>query len=143
MPETGAAHVQFFYSYVNDLAATRRFYADGLGLQVTMENPQFVELSGNGVKLVFVHADAPLEVETRFSSMPGWNAGDAQRALCSIEYGSREFRDVVRRLGILSVPTAVSTPVWRAGSWELPVLDPMGNTVELYSIAPQGGDWAD
>jgi catechol 2,3-dioxygenase-like lactoylglutathione lyase family enzyme len=123
--------VRFVYAYCNDLEAMRRFYADLLGLpQTSVENGRnggFIELDCGGFRLAFLQAAAPRPVATELSKLPGCTGGEIEQALCSIEYSAEDYAAVIARLAAAGHHSPQPD-----GEWSYPVLDPMGNTVEVY-----------
>jgi hypothetical protein len=123
--------VRFLYTYCNDLEAMRRFYVDLLGLTHTSaENGRqggFVEVDCGGFRLTFMQSSYPRPVQQALSKLPGVAGGSAEQVLCSVEYDADEYQGVVARLCAAGVAVART-----AADWNCPVLDPMGNTVEVY-----------
>jgi len=126
-----APRVPFMYSYCNDLEATRRFYVDLLGLEHTSVNNGrecgFVEVNCGGFRLTFMLSSYPRPVETELSKLPGVEGGTAEQVLCSVEYDAEDYELVVGRLQAAGVIAGKAE-----ADWSYPVLDPMGNTVEVY-----------
>jgi catechol 2,3-dioxygenase-like lactoylglutathione lyase family enzyme len=133
------ARISHVYGYATDLAAMRAFYEGLLGLRVKgVYADSFIEFNA-GVKLVFMLAtvsnevgQAPPPVNSSLSSLPGWEGGDAQSALCSLQCSRPQLDAIHDRLAAAGV--TCTAPTLRDGAWELRALDPMGNTVELYAI---------
>ena len=123
-----ATHV---YSYCSDLAATRAFYEGALGLRVTEHNDDFVGFAA-GVQLTFLKTTTTGPSATTFSSFPGWEGGQAEQALCSIQVSKPQL-DAARG-ALAGAGTQFTEPELRDGAWELRAIDPLGNTVELYAI---------
>jgi catechol 2,3-dioxygenase-like lactoylglutathione lyase family enzyme len=137
MDTSDPPRIQFVYSYSTELAATRLFYGELLGLPITVDTEAFIEFSA-GVKLVFLRNGAGAVAAPEFSSMPGWPETGGVRALCSIRYGAADYRTCIERLVASGVRCRTPDPVWRDGCWELAVLDPSGNTVELFCVDSGG-----
>jgi hypothetical protein len=123
--------IRFVYAYCNDLEAMHRFYVDLLGLAHTsVENGRrggFVEVDGGGVRLAFLQSSTPRPVAEQLSKLPGCTGGVIEQALCSIEYTAEDYAAVVARLREAGIESPQPD-----GEWSYPVLDPMGNTVEVY-----------
>lgn len=123
--------VKFVYRYCNDLEATRRFYVDLLGLTHTsVKNGVqggFVEVDCGGFRLTFLKSTTELPVYTQLSKLPGCEGGEIEQALCSVEYTADDYVAVVDRLRSAGVNSPQPD-----GEWSYPVLDPMGNTIEVY-----------
>ena len=135
--------VKIVYRYCNELEPMQQFYVDLLGLtQTSIENGKqagFVEVDCGGFRLTFLQSSTPLPVYTQLSKLPGCVGGEIEQALCSVEYPADDYAAVVDRLraGGFHSPQP-------DGEWSYPVLDPMGNTIEVYRAfgdeVPEGAE---
>lgn len=141
--------IRFIYSYANDLAAMRVFYSDLLGMQEQSYSNEGVWLwlvyKCAGFEFMFFKPDQPLPVVTDFSAQPGWPNGKLYRVSWSVSVPESRFGDTVRRVLESGATCAFDKPQWFQDSyWGFPVLDPMGNTVELYyvpAVTPESTVW--
>jgi catechol 2,3-dioxygenase-like lactoylglutathione lyase family enzyme len=128
---TDTPRITHAYRYCTDLVATRAFYEGQLGLRVTEHNDDFVGFAA-GVQLTFLKTASSGPYATTFSSFPGWEGGQAEQALCSIQCSKPQL-DAARE-ALSAAGTSFTEPELRDGAWELRALDPMGNSVELFAI---------
>ena len=144
--ESAAHKVDFVYVYCNDVAAMRRFYVDLLGMEISddMEGYYFCLMCG-GLRFMVFKAENPVEVLEDWSDQPGWMGGNLPRVSWSIGVPVDELGAVAERLAKGGAPTWSAEPFWAQDSyWSFPVRDPMGNTVEVYSIPkerPASTEW--
>lgn len=126
----------FVHDSTHDVAATRRFYGDLLGLKLLWDADDVVAFEHDGVQISFGHApDAPIFDGWAFQ--PGWCLGQLDGAppvtrqrSCSFALGPDAFREAVTRLQDASVEALRPEPFW-VGYWSFVVRDPSGATVEL------------
>lgn len=127
----------FLYTRSNNIAASRRFYSDLLGLdQIWDEEGDIAYLVGDTVQFsVGYDPDATADHEWAFQ--PGWVFGlgldpspRRARASWSIPLLPQSFRSTVARLQEAGIAALRPEPFW-VGYWSYVVKDPMGQTVEL------------
>lgn len=132
-------NIRFLYGFCNDVAATRRFYTELLGMKegtaVDTKDFGFVTYRCEGLEYMFFRAEKPLPVEERWADQPGEAVDGAQPLMSmSIAVPWADFRATVKRLREAKVKTAKPSPSWRQASyWGWTIKDPMGNTIEVYS----------
>lgn len=126
----------FLYTSSNDVAASRRFYADLLGLPLIWDEPDAVAVLAGGVQFSIGH-DPDAAPATGWSFQPGWGYGleladppPLGAASWSIALDPDAFDAAVERLRTAGVPRLRAEPFW-VGYWSFVVRDPMGATVEL------------
>lgn len=126
----------FLYTRSNDLAASRRFYADLLGLPLIWDEPDAVAVIAGGVQFAIGH-DPDAVPAHGWSFQPGWGHGlemtdppPLGTASWSIALDPDAFDAAVARLRASGVPALRAEPFW-VGYWGFVVRDPMGATVEL------------
>ena len=123
--------VVIVYRYCNDLEAMRHFYVELLGFANTsIENGRqggFIKVDCGGFRMTFLKSSTELPVYTQLSKLPGCQGGEIEQALCSVEYSVDAYAVVVERLRAAGVHSPQAD-----GEWSYPVLDPMGNTIEVY-----------
>ncbi|MHC4930741.1 MAG: VOC family protein [Planctomycetota bacterium] len=133
-------NIRFVYGICNDVAAMRAFYSDLLGmeeLQFMDEEPfGFLVYQSEGFQLMFfrsMHGELPVPEE--WSWQPGDGAGDGAALSWSLLVPEEEFRELTGRVKESACPKQTDQPTWRQDSyWGWTVKDPMGNTVELYTV---------
>lgn len=136
----------FSYDVCTDIAATRRFYGELVGLEVVWEAENDVSFVHDCVQLSFTRVKT-LQHPDSWAFQPGWSHGQlvdapaAQHApSISIALASLTFRNAVSRLQASGVERLRDEPFW-VGYWSFVVRDPDGRTVELSdpaSPAPEG-----
>ncbi len=138
--ETGPRiHLRFAFHFANDLGPMRRFYGEGLGMTELMfvdEEPAgFLVYETEGLQLMFFRSEKPLLVADDWASQPGWEGGAAEVDSWGIEVPEKELGRTVERLRGLGAPFFKKDPEWRQTSyWGVSVRDPMGRTIEVYSV---------
>jgi ADP-ribosylglycohydrolase/catechol 2,3-dioxygenase-like lactoylglutathione lyase family enzyme len=109
---------------VADIAASVAFYRDLLGLTVTRETPEFVNLSGNLVLIA-----SPRRRSRRSSTKPNFNANPRV-----IVFGERSEIETIRQ-GLLGADVPVSEIGDDRGRTSFRCLDPTGAVVEVREAA--------
>ncbi|MBN2083154.1 VOC family protein [bacterium] len=141
--------VRFFYLLCNDVEAMRGFYTDLLGMQETnyMNEPEMGWLcyAFGDIEFMFFRAENTLPVPDKYASQPGWPGGELEVPSWSVLIPEEDFAATVQALINAGVPTFAAKPMFCLDNyWSFPVLDPMGNTVEVYTIPkvkPENGEW--
>ena len=132
-------NLRFLFLVCNDVEAIRHFYVDLLGLHLgnflNQKDFGWVSLASEGFDMMFFRCEKELPVMGKFSCQPGWEGGKLEIASWAIEIPTENFRDVYHRLlNEETVKFFKDVPEWRQDSyWGISVLDPMGNTVEVYT----------
>jgi catechol 2,3-dioxygenase-like lactoylglutathione lyase family enzyme len=137
---TPEINVRFVYNFCNDLGETRRFYTDLLGLNEAgySEEHRYLCYQSEGFRLMFFRPDAELEVLAGWADQPGYEGGTSFVTSWSVEVPEAKFADAVERLRVAGVECFSQNPTWCVDSyWGFYVKDPMGRTVEVYTI-PKG-----
>ncbi len=129
--------LKFLYNQCNDVKAIKEFYGDALGMEIAsfMDKPEFgwVNIRSDGLEFMFFRADNKIDVPTEFAFQPGDGGGPRTAASWSVCVPEAEFRATVERLRKSGAKAMTKTPTWRQDSyWGYTVLDPAGNTVEVY-----------
>lgn len=126
----------FAYEYCSDVAATREFYRDLVGLELIWDEPDDIAFVHGSVQVSF-RRDPSLKRPNGLAHQPGWAQGqlpDApetqQVSSVSIALPPAEFRAAVDRLREAGVESLRAEPFW-VGYWSFVALDPDGRTVEL------------
>ncbi len=131
------ANVRFVYNFCSDLAATRHFYTDLIGLDEAgySEEQRYLCYQCEGFQLMFFRPDAEVEALEGWADQPGYDGGTEYVTSSSVEVPEEEFAGVVERLRAAGGACFSDKPTWRVDSyWGFTVKDPMGNTVEVYTV---------
>lgn len=133
----------FAYEYCTDIAATRRFYGELVGLTLIWDEPDDVAFRHDGVQLSFQLVDALVRPDG-WAFQPGWSQGQLAEApttdrvrSVSIALSPARFQSAVARLQAAGVPALRSEPFW-VGYWSFVVRDPDGQTVEITDPSTPG-----
>lgn len=134
-----AASVKFVYFHCNDIDAMRGFYTDLLGMDEASyrnddEYAWLVYNCGSFQFMVFP-ADAEVPKLDGWGAQPGWPGGKLSTTSWSVEVSEEQYAATVARLQEADVPLYSEQPMWCQDCyWSFPVRDPMGNTVEVYTM---------
>ncbi|MBB2894387.1 VOC family protein [Flexivirga oryzae] len=126
----------FSYEYSTDIAATRHFYGELVGLEQVWDTADDIAFVHDCVQLTFHRVDS-VEQPDDWAHQPGWADGQLPDAPAtrpvrsvSIALPPAAFRDAVARLRAAGVKTLRPEPFW-VGYWSFVVQDPNRLTVEL------------
>lgn len=134
--------IRFLYSFCNDLAAVRKFYTECLGMQEVsaIDKPEFgwVSYRSTGLEYMFFRVDEPLPAPPAgFAAQPGGGGGERLVPSWSIIVPPETFQGVVKRLKAAGFTSNQPEPVYLQDSyWAYVVLDPCGNTIEVFTPGP-------
>lgn len=122
------------FEWCNDIAATRRFYTELLGLDETFYHQErgWLNYRLGDTLLVFARAPHPLPVIDAWAVTPAYEGGTAYLSSWVLEVGRDELAGLASRLGAAGVETwgeAGDSP----GGQAFFVMDPMGKTLEVFS----------
>ncbi|HEX9746597.1 MAG TPA: VOC family protein [bacterium] len=135
--ESGA-RLDWLTIYCNDIDEMRHFYSDLLGL----ETGPGADEEGGGFQFyvcgdfvfMIMQADTELPVNEEFMHWLGFSETGNYNPGWSIQIPSEDFEAVVARLQDEGVKAADEEPMNQMDAFmQYIVLDPMGNSVELYS----------
>lgn len=140
-------NIRFLYVMCNDVQEMKWFYTDLCRMDefsyYNEDDFQWLCYNCEGFQLMFFGAvDPPIPVIDEWTWQPGWG-GDIDGISWSIEYEPEMFIEVVKDFwatkaeghDLGDIPIQDSYPEWRQGSYfGFNVRDPMGNTVELYTV---------
>ncbi len=141
----------FIYNHCNDVEAMRKFYTDLIGLkEFAFHNDEqwgWLCYKTGGLELMFFRTEDMIPVQEQWAVQPGWEGGTFEGTSWSIEVPGESFSSVVKRLLSAGIKCFKDKPMWLQDSyWGFPVMDPMGNTVEVYSTPkekPASTEWQD
>jgi len=147
--EKAGVRIKFVFNVCNDVAAIREFYVTLLGLEEVhfMDTKEWGWLATNsdGFQMMWFRAEELQDVPTEFACQPGWAGGVREVTSWGIEIPEADFRGVLESLAAAGAPMFKPEPDWRQDSyWGLSVLDPMGVTVEVYTMPaerPESMEW--
>ncbi len=146
--DTPKVNIRFLYNYCNDLAEMRHFYTELLGMKETIYNEEWNCLCyrSEGFDFMFFGSKERIPVKDKFAWQPGWG-GDLFITSWTIDIAEAEYAETIEKLKSANVPAVNKNPHWEQDSyWCFPVLDPMGNTVEVTTSPkekPSNTDWPD
>ena len=143
--------IKFVYTMVNDVAAMQHFYTELLGLNETSyrndEDFGWLVYQCGSVEFMFLRADGEMPVGEEFAMQPGWGGGTLETTSWSLEIPEDRFAATVQAVVEDGAAAFAAKPLWAQDCyWSFPVLDPMGNTVELYTMPaarPESTEWPD
>ncbi len=141
--------IKFVYISCNDLDAMRGFYTDLLGMDEWSyrNDDEYAWLVYNcdGFQFMIFPSDYELPVPDDWGMQPGWEGGTLEVPSWSIEVPEDTYAATVAGLAEAGVPTFAAAPQWCQDSyWSFPVRDPMGSTVEVYTVPserPESTEW--
>lgn len=126
----------FAYEYCSDIAATREFYRDLVGLRQVWDEPDDIAFVHDCVQVSFLQLES-VERPRGWAFQPGWGQGQVPDApetehvrSISIALPGADFRAAVGRLTAAGTEALRPEPFW-VGYWSFVVRDPDGRTVEL------------
>lgn len=134
----------FLYTGSNNIAASRQFYSDLIGLeQIWDEADHIAYRIGGGIQFSISY-DSTATISDEWTFQPGWAFGlsveprpRSARASWSIPLSTKAFTSTVARLQDAGMEALQSEPFW-VGYWSYVVKDPMGQTVELTDATTTG-----
>ena len=121
------------FELCNDVARTRSFYSETLGLAETFYDAErgWLTYQAGPVQIVFTRPASPTTPITDFSRSPAWDGGSLDAASWVLKVEASEFDSIVDRLRIVDAKFETRT-FYERGLREVYALDPMGRTVEVY-----------
>ena len=144
-------NVRFIHNWTNDLGATRKLYTDLIGMQeVSFKDEEqwgWVAYQCEGLQYMFMRLDVENKKAeiTEFAFHPGHSGGTIATASFGIEIPEADFCELVEKLQQSEYKLETKIPEWRQDCyWGISVLDPAGNTVELYTTPkdrPEKTEW--
>lgn len=140
-------NIRFIYNMCNDVARMKHFYSDLVGLKEIVYDSTYGWLvyQSEGFQMMFLKAELELPVAAEFAWQPGSGKGTLDAPSWGIAVPEDRFPEVYLRLKEAGVSMLEPEPQWRqACYWGLSVLDPMGNTVEIYTEPgekPESTEW--
>lgn len=144
-------NIRYLFAMCTDIEKMRYFYTELLGMQevsyMNDENFAWLCYQSDGFQLMFFRAFHDLIPKNDWTWQPGYGGGPLEGISWGVDYPEHEFRAVVKRMAKADVRALFTEPQWFQDSyWGFPVMDPMGNTIELYwgpSMKPDSVEWMD
>ncbi|GAB3534460.1 hypothetical protein GCM10027403_10370 [Arthrobacter tecti] len=138
----------FLYTSTEDLASSRRFYTDLVGLVQIWDEPDGVAYGIDDAVQFSIDFNPDAKRVTGWSFQPGWVYGlgiesrpTSAHSSWSIPLAPRQFKEAVARLQAAGSEALRPEPFW-VGYWSYVVKDPMGRTVELSDpVSKAPADW--
>lgn len=125
----------FTYIFTNDLYAMKRFYSGILHLEQIWDSDDSIAYKIGDHQLDIEHDQDFKPLSQRFSWQPGWAGGTEMRTCWSLECDRADFDQIIASAQAAKTPAFHASPRW-VGYWSFPLLDPMGNTIEVTCIEP-------
>lgn len=134
----------FLYTGSNNIAASRHFYSDLIGLNQIWDEVDHIAYRIDGGIQFSISYDSTAAISDEWSFQPGWAFGlgveprpSSTRASWSVPLSPKAFLNTVARLQDAEVDALRSEQFW-VGYWSYVVKDPMGQTVELTDAITTG-----
>lgn len=150
-PGKPKVNIRFIFNVCNDVENMRHFYTDLIGLQQgSFRNDKdwgWLVYKSDGFEMMFFRADRKLQVHEEWAAQPGYEGGTLEVTSWGIHIPEAMFAEVVERVRSAGVKVFKNKPDWPQDCyWGFTVMDPMGNTVELYAEPqekPTSTEWPD
>jgi hypothetical protein len=116
----------------------REFYTELIGLpEIYFQDDDSVgwlTYQSGQLQIVFIRASSTLLVNSAWSKQPGYRGGSLQATSWVISVPYAEFMSITKRLKQANVPLFQDEPIVpQPNHLQFFVMDPMGNTVEVYA----------
>ncbi len=134
---TPNVNVRFIFNYCNDPAAMRVFYSEIIGLKEAAfdEEQGYLVYQCEGFQMVFFRAENELTPLEDWADQPGYKEGTFEVTSWAVEVPEGDFAETVERILDSGAAVLKDAPEWRMDNyWGFTVMDPMGTTVEIYTI---------
>ena len=145
-------NIRYLFAMAVDIDAMRHFYSELVGMKevsyMNDENFGWLCYQSDGFQLMFFRANSENTKPTDdWTWQPGYGGGPYEGISWAIEYPEEEFKSTFRKMVDADVRALWETPQWFQESyWSFPVMDPMGNTIELFwtpSEKPPSPEWGE
>ncbi len=136
--EAPKVNIKFLFVMCNDVDVIRHFYTDLLGMTessyMNTDDWAWICYKSGNMEFMFFRGHEELPVNDEWTWQPGWG-GDVDGVSWAINVPEDMYADMVRAIiDDGDVPMHEPCPEWRQESyWGWTIMDPMGNTVELYT----------
>ncbi|HEX9744245.1 MAG TPA: VOC family protein [bacterium] len=130
-------NIEFLFATCNDVDEMRHFYTDIVGMEelsyMNEEDWGWLVYQCEGLQFMIFRAEEEVPVIDEFTWQPGPGGGPRFGVSWSIEVPDYSFDRIVETLMGEGIESLAGGPEWlRESYWGITVLDPMGNTVEIY-----------
>ena len=138
--------VDTIFQWCNNINQMRLFYSDILGAEETFYRDDsehgWLTYQLADLQLVFIRSDEPLPIAGDFAINPAHQDGTRIAASWVLKMGEEKFRAAIHRLQQAGIASTTAEPYSnRPGHLQYIVLDPMGLTLELFTvIGDEAGD---
>lgn len=134
---TMKAQVSTLFYWCNDIDKTRSFYTDVLGLKETSyrndDKMGWLGYELDNLALYFLRSTKSLLIAKEWARQPGWTEGTLEAHSLILQVGKADFDAVVSRAKNAGVKIHDKEPRGESSKYlQHFLMDPMGNTVELY-----------
>lgn len=145
---TNKIEVQFKFMFLmgNNIGKLLHFYQDVL--QVPTEGSEengWADVKLGSTHMIYFKSDSDIPYIKEWAWQPGYKGGAGNLTSWSLGFPESEFRNLFERLKSNKIEMLFPKPEWRRDEyWGLSVKDPMGNTLELYTVPsskPEDSDW--
>jgi len=129
-------NVRFVFNFAGDLAATRAFYSDLVGLREAAfdEDQGYLVYQCDGFQMMFFRAANEPAPPGDWADQPGYDGGTYEATSWAVEVPEDAFAETVERVINSGARVLKDSPEWRTDSyWGFTAMDPAGNTVEIYT----------
>ena len=129
--------VSTLFYWCNDIDKTREFYTGVLGFkEVSYRNDDkmgWLSYELDNLAVNFLRATTPLAIETEWARQPGWIGGVREAHSLVLQVSKSDFNTIVSRAKSTGIKMHDEYPQGDASKYlQHFLMDPMGNTVELY-----------
>ncbi len=134
--------VSTLFYWCNDIDQTRAFYTDVLGFTETSyrndEKMGWLSYELDNLAVNFMRTTTPLAVAAEWARQPGWAGGTLEAHSLVLQVSQADFEAIIGRAQQLGVKIHEAYPQGDPSKYlQHFLMDPMGNTVELYYEAKQ------
>lgn len=131
-------NIRYVFNYCNDIDKIRHFYSKLIGMKeivyVNDNEAGYVVYQTEGFQFMWFKAEKPLNVCSQWANQPGYSGGVIEMSSFAIDVPEENYDIIIKRLKKSGVKFFNTEPEWRQNSyWGVTVMDPMGNTVEIYT----------
>jgi len=130
----------------NDVSLVEKFYAKLLNLSVTGSCEEgWLGIELGEMQILYFKSDYEIEKLQEWAWQPGYRAGAGNLTSWGLEFEENDFQKVVGNFQATAAESLYQRPDWRRDKyWGFTVKDPMGNTIELYTVpkeSPGNKEW--
>ncbi|MHA2032233.1 MAG: VOC family protein [Candidatus Kariarchaeaceae archaeon] len=135
-------HINDLFIWCNNVDEMKMFYSELIGLNEVWYDPEpktgppyIVYKLGNNQSLHFIGRSNKIEVNQNWSYQPSSEIESGiEKFSWTLELSKYLLEEIVQRLGENQIQTFQKEITTRSGYSAISVLDPMGNTIDLYYL---------